>query len=241
MAYAFGGPILFQYTNVIYLIGAAWLPLGMHAVDRWVRLGRRWGLVELAIVLSMQSPRRRPAGRLPAGRGEYRLRGGPGLEPCAIEEARPCRGRYRAARRSASSVPLAIVALVLWCLVTLVLARWLPKLRVIRGIRLRRSAGRPGCPAGVIVAWGLVAIGFLLHWRLRVWRHPLGAMWLGLAGAAALSAALTAAQLLPVIEFTQRTGRSHRERGRGLRVQRAAGPAGRAGLAQCPRHAVSNE
>ena len=45
LAYAFGGPILFQYCNIIYLVGAAWLPLGMHAVDRWVRLGRRWGLV----------------------------------------------------------------------------------------------------------------------------------------------------------------------------------------------------
>ena len=54
LAYAFGAPILFQYCNIIYLIGAAWLPLGIHAVDRWVRLGRRWGLWELAIVLSMQ-------------------------------------------------------------------------------------------------------------------------------------------------------------------------------------------
>ena len=40
---------------MIYLIGAAWLPLGIQAVDRWVRLGRRWGLLELAIVLSMQT------------------------------------------------------------------------------------------------------------------------------------------------------------------------------------------
>ncbi len=54
LAYAFGAPILFQYCNIIYLIGAAWLPLGLRAVDRWVRLGRRWGLLELAIVLSMQ-------------------------------------------------------------------------------------------------------------------------------------------------------------------------------------------
>ena len=44
LAYAFGAPILFQYCNVIYLVGAAWLPLGVHAVDRWVRRGRRWGL-----------------------------------------------------------------------------------------------------------------------------------------------------------------------------------------------------
>ena len=54
LAYAFGAPILFQYCNIIYLIGAAWLPLGIHAADRWVRLGQRWGLWELAIVVSMQ-------------------------------------------------------------------------------------------------------------------------------------------------------------------------------------------
>ena len=29
MAYAFGGPVLFQYCNVIFLVGAAWLPLGL--------------------------------------------------------------------------------------------------------------------------------------------------------------------------------------------------------------------
>ncbi len=54
LSYAFGGPILFQYCNVIFLVGAAWLPLGMHAVDRWVRRGRLWGLWELAAVLTMQ-------------------------------------------------------------------------------------------------------------------------------------------------------------------------------------------
>ncbi len=54
MSYAFGGPVLSDYFNIIYLVGAAWLPLGFLAVDRWVRLGRRRGLVELALVLSMQ-------------------------------------------------------------------------------------------------------------------------------------------------------------------------------------------
>ncbi len=54
MSYAFGGPVLSGYFNIIYLVGAAWLPLGIHGVDRWVRLGRRAGLVELALVLAMQ-------------------------------------------------------------------------------------------------------------------------------------------------------------------------------------------
>src|SRR4029077_13938975 len=55
LGYAFGSPILLQYSNVIYLVGAAWLPLGFHAVDRWVRLGRRSAVLELAIVLAMQT------------------------------------------------------------------------------------------------------------------------------------------------------------------------------------------
>ena len=37
---------------------------------------------------------------------------------------------------------------------------------------------------------------------------PLGIAWLGLAGAAALAVALTAAQLLPVVEFTQQSLRA---------------------------------
>ena len=41
LAYAFGGPVLFQYCNIIFLVGAAWMPWGLLAVDRWLRLGRR--------------------------------------------------------------------------------------------------------------------------------------------------------------------------------------------------------
>ena len=54
LCYAFGGPVLSTYFNVIYLVGAAWAPLGFRAADRWLRLGRRWGLLELALVLTMQ-------------------------------------------------------------------------------------------------------------------------------------------------------------------------------------------
>jgi hypothetical protein len=55
MSYAFGTPVLFQYCNVIFLVGAAWTPLGFRAADRLLRQGRRLGLVELAIVLAMQT------------------------------------------------------------------------------------------------------------------------------------------------------------------------------------------
>src|SRR5271157_336923 len=54
LTYAFGAPILFQYCNIIYLVGAAWLPLGFLTVDRWVREGSRPALLGLAVVLAMQ-------------------------------------------------------------------------------------------------------------------------------------------------------------------------------------------
>ena len=130
LSYAFCAPILFQTCNIIYLIGAAWLPLGIHAVDGWVRLGRRWSLLELALVLSMQVL----AGELQAA---YLL-GVAGLGYAA-------------------------------------------------GLVWSRSR-RPG---------------------VRGAFFALAVMWLGLAGSAALAVALTAAQLFPVIEYTQQTGRAN--------------------------------
>ena len=44
LAYAFGGPVLFQYCNVIFLVGAAWAPWGFWALERLLRKGRRSGL-----------------------------------------------------------------------------------------------------------------------------------------------------------------------------------------------------
>lgn len=37
MSYAFGGSVLFQYCNVVFLVGAAWLPFGVLAADHMLR------------------------------------------------------------------------------------------------------------------------------------------------------------------------------------------------------------
>jgi hypothetical protein len=210
LAYAFGAPILFQYCNIIYLVGAAWLPLGIHAVDRWARLGRRWGLLELTIVLSMQVLGGDPetayvlgvagigyALGLACARTTTGNKGTSGAEPA----------RFRAW----FLLPLLAIALVLWCVVTLALAQWLPTLRG-RGAAPPPLRWMPWVPAGVAMAWGLIAIGLLVHWRGRAWRFPLGAASLGLVGSAAVAVACSAAQLFPTIEFTQQTARA----GRGL-------------------------
>ena len=54
MAYAFGAPVLFQYCNVIFLVGAAWVPWGFLALEWLLHQKRRWGMLGLAIVLALQ-------------------------------------------------------------------------------------------------------------------------------------------------------------------------------------------
>ncbi|NQT14687.1 MAG: YfhO family protein, partial [Planctomycetes bacterium] len=39
ISYAFSGNVLFQYANVVFLVGAAWLPLAVLAADRMLREG----------------------------------------------------------------------------------------------------------------------------------------------------------------------------------------------------------
>jgi hypothetical protein len=54
LSYAFGAPLLFQYCNTNLLVGAAWVPWGLCAIDRLLRQGQRRGGVELAAVLALQ-------------------------------------------------------------------------------------------------------------------------------------------------------------------------------------------
>jgi hypothetical protein len=222
LSYTFSAPILFQYCNVIYLVGAAWLPLGIHAVDRWVRLGRRWGLWELAVVLAMQVLGGDPqtAYLLGLAGAGYAL----GLA-WSRARARAVRqiviGNGPRGRRARSVLPAfgLIAAALLWSAVTVAMAVVLPKLRGrLVGQPAPPLRWMPWMPMGVAFAWSLAGLGFTYFyiWRSRGWRLPLGAMWLGLLMSAAVAASLTAAQLLPVIEFTQQTTRAGASGFRGL-------------------------
>jgi hypothetical protein len=54
LTYAFGAVVMFQYCNITFLVGAAWVPLGLAATDRMLSLGDwRWS-VALGVVLALQ-------------------------------------------------------------------------------------------------------------------------------------------------------------------------------------------
>ncbi len=53
LSYAFCGSVLFQYCNVIFLVGAAWLPLAWLYVDRLLRLRERVAAIGLGVTLAL--------------------------------------------------------------------------------------------------------------------------------------------------------------------------------------------
>jgi hypothetical protein len=209
LAYTFGVPILFQYCNVIYLVGAAWLPLGFHAVDRWARLGRRWGLIELSVVLAMQTLGGDPQSSYLLGLAGIGYAAGlawsrrqTGGRPGGRSHDRPSTGFL-----AWWWLPTAALGLAAWVIVTLILAQWLPTVRP-NGYPPPALPWMRHVARSVATAWMMAGVGFLVYWRGRGWRLPLGITWLGLAMSAALAVVLAAAQLLPVLEFTQQTSRA---------------------------------
>ncbi len=53
LSYAFSGCVLFQYCNVIFLVGAAWLPRALLYADRMLRLKQSWAAVGFGVVVAL--------------------------------------------------------------------------------------------------------------------------------------------------------------------------------------------
>jgi len=53
VGYSCGGAVLFQYCNVVFLVGAAWLPLALLCADRMLRRSSGTASVSLGIVLAL--------------------------------------------------------------------------------------------------------------------------------------------------------------------------------------------
>ncbi len=188
LSYAFGAPVLFQYSNVIYLVGAAWMPWGLRAVDRLVRLGRRPALAELAVILALEVLGGDPQAAsliVICGAG-YAL----------VLDA----GRWPSwARRCARLLALAFAGA--WLVVPPVLAFW--------RTAIPGWTGSFWLPA--LLAWAIAA-----GWVVRRWaRSPedrLAPRLAGLAGAGLLALSIAAAQLVPAAEFIALSSRLNENR-----------------------------
>jgi hypothetical protein len=202
IAYAFGAPVLSLYCNVIYLVGAAWAPLGLHAVDRLVLRRERRGLIELAAVLALQVLGGDPeSAYLVVGWGLLYAIG------LACTEGRTPGGEPRPGENPSTlrQVGRALGVLLLaggWAGAILAAAAWIKANRAHLPFPSLVPA-RTADQAVLVALWGVAAI---VVWRigrqrpalLRL-RGPLGAV----LGAAALALGLAAAQVLPVIEFSR--------------------------------------
>jgi hypothetical protein len=180
LGYAFGGPVLLQYCNVIFLVGAAWMPLAFLAIDRWIRAGRTQSLIWLAVVLAMQ---------ILGGDAEaayLAMLAAIGYAAGLFVTARPRRTRSLIFLTVGLSV--AYAGLLAWSL-------WAEPLG-----RISRVWWRPPAPRLALLCW--IAIGGAVlarWWRVRTWRAE--SRLLGLAGSAALAIALAGIQLVPSLEF----------------------------------------
>lgn len=213
LSYAFGAPIVFQYCNIIFLVGAAWLPLGFRGVDRWLRLGNRWGLLELAFVLALQTMGGDPqsayllglaavvyAIMLSVSGSTEGLIGAPDPRPASPKQPRKSR---------ASSWGLLLFAgFLAWFGVTLVLARILPNYRPGPPVPPQPIFGMRWVPYLVLLAWAGIVVLWWKRSRDLQRRRRLATMLVGLIASAALAGGLSAAQLLPVTEFTRLTNRN---------------------------------
>lgn len=196
LSYAFGGPILLLYSNVLYLIGAAWMPLAWCAARSWIRHRRFSALLGYAVVLA-----------LIALGGDFQI----ALLTCVVVSLDAVCAALDHARVESSSGGRGSAG------------RWTAIGGVCFGLMVLAAlwptwtdweSNHPG-----VVKWCVFA-GF---WSLMGWalapvlgrfgvRHVVQSVG-GLAGAACLAAGLSAVQVLPTWEWLGQSTRASAELG----------------------------
>jgi hypothetical protein len=190
VSYAFGSPVLSLHSNVIFLVGAAWVPWGFGAIHDLLASGKQRGMLELAVVLALQALGGDPeAAYLTVVAGA--------IYACVLSDSR---NASSSGRRSARRVipRLVLLATLIWISLVCGIAfgqvkGWVPK----------SGAGRMVAP---LLGLG-IAVLLLTRWRRAIAWSRFRARLLGLAGAGTLALLLGAAQLAPGWEFASQTSR----------------------------------
>lgn len=196
LTYGFGAPIFILYSNPIFLVGAAWLPFGLRAVDGIMRLGQARAPFELAAVLTLQV-----------------LGGDPQAAYLTVLSALGYMVLLAWRERSRPGLARGQG----WILVSALALFWI--VATVAGAWSRRHIGGWLGPIWVPAALAWAAA---LGWRF--WPRPAGAgverpastsvenrgprRLIPLMGAAGLALLLSAVQILPTVEFTASSNRA---------------------------------
>jgi hypothetical protein len=196
LGYAFGAPVLFQYCNVIYLVGAAWAPWGFRGLDRLLRQRRRGGAVELAMVLALQT-----LGGDPEAAYLTVVSGAGYAVVLALRGATWPYWLHVIGRR-----PWLVVAAVsvLWVATALSASAALPRMSPPDWLASRAT----------LQALALGSVAAALAWRRSGQAEYLGLLVRSLAavgGASVLGLALAGVQLVPSLEFSRGSDRAVEE------------------------------
>jgi len=184
LSYAFGGPVLCLYSNVIYLVGAAWIPWGLRATDRLLRRRRRSGLAELAAVLALQV-----LGGDPEGAYLTVL--------CGAGYAVLLAAKDRGGPLPKLRWPWPVGALCIWVMATLGTA----SARIVWFESTARNVA-------VLLIWIAIVLGMAWHWYRRPGEARLAPLLARILFACTLALALAAAQLVPAVEFSRQSQRA---------------------------------
>lgn len=190
LGYTFGAPVLTLQSNVIYLVGAAWMPWGLAALQLAARGRTRRGLAGLALAMAMQVLGGDPEAAYLTGLA------GALLAILLSGEGAPVDSRPERWRRRVLGMAGALVG---WTLAVVFLdvasARgWLPDWE---------ATGRLFAQAFSLTA-AMLVIGRSATRRAR--RHRLAMLGV-IGGAIVLAMLLSAVQLVPAWEHARRTTR----------------------------------
>ena len=204
LSYSFGVPVLFQYCNIIFLVGAGWLPVGLMGADRWLRKGERLGLAWLALAVAMGVLGGDPQASYFTGLCSA------GYALC-LDRARNRQSDTQEPSRWARNLAIGLGLLGFWIILTIGAELLFVRTPAQVGTPPKLLPWAGWFATGVRVAWVLLALGLIARWRKQTAPKVFPRMVVGLAVAALLATAMSAAQLLPASEFTSRSSRGSSE------------------------------
>lgn len=199
LSYAFAAPILFQYCNIIFLVGAAWTPIAFRGADRWIRRGLISGIFELAIALAMQTLGGDPE-------STYLIGVFAAIYAILYVFHDPANGSKK---RFVSAI--IVILLILAFVTPLIIAGELGSLSRVRDRAWWIDRAPRMITIGVAVFWTIAAVFIVLRARAKRRFGALFKTTLGLGLAGTLAFLISAAQLLPGLEFTSLTSRASSE------------------------------